>query len=271
MTTYDNNANRPTVSVYTPISFTNPDSPFAQSRLSINYFNRMMQISIAPRVPATPNESYPTYSKNGQVSIYITAMQAKMLHDGFEAIMSGKSDHHNVCIETKNGLFMLNDGIDKGTEPYAAIFYIGKGSGTTSVIHYQFKRSYELPCDYDGSRYDIIKFPDMEVQTLLMTLEAYYQASSYAIAASVAESSMYRNNNVYEALKAIAGKVGVVLPTGKGSSGGGGYSILGSNQNASSEGFDATTALTGGISGVATKKPTFDDMINSSTNSWNDD
>lgn len=272
MMPYDNNSNRPTVSVYTPISFTNPDSPLSQSRLSINYFNRMMQITIAPRIPPAPNEAYPSYNKDGAVTIFITYTQAKLLHDGFADILSGKSSHHNVCTETKNGLFILSDGVDKGTDPYAAIFYVGKGSGAKSVIYYYFKRNYELPCDYSENKYDTIKFPDFEVSTLLMVLESYYNAASYAIAATVAESNMYRQKFTSDALKSIAGKVGAALPNAGGSNGGG-YSFLNNSQSSSSPvGFDPTTALTGGTGGVAKADsvPTFDDMINSSMSTFDD-
>lgn len=274
MNTYDNNENRPSVTTYTPLSFANPDSTLYASRLSISYFNRMMAISISPRNPVSPNESFPTYNKEGAIQIFITYTQAKLLHDGFIDIIHGKSKHHNVCVETKNGLLMLNDGVDKGTDPYIAIHYVNKNSNTQSVTYYQFKRNYELPCDYVENKYDVIKFPDHEIDTFLMVLESYYNAASYAIAASVAESGMYRQRFINEALKSIAGRVGASLNFGGKSTSPGGFSFLGNaNQtsfdNNSGGGFDPNTALSGGTDGVA-KSPTFDDVIGASISNLDD-
>ena len=276
MNTYDNNNDRPTVTTYTPISFANPDSALMASRLSISYFNRMMAINISPRNPATPNETYPTYNREGSIQVFLSYSQAKFLHDGFKDIIHGNSKHHSVCIETKNGMFMLNDGIDKGTDPYAAIYYMNKGSSNQSIIYYQFKRNYELPCDYSENKYDVIKFPDHEIDTLLMVFESYYNAASYAIAATVAESGMYRQKFVSDSLKSIAGKVGAQVYTGKSNSSNSGYSFLNNatqnsyDSNSTSSGFDPTTALTGGTDGVASKAPTFDDVISSSMSSFDD-
>ena len=272
---YNNNGQdaRLSVTTFSPISFANPEGELGQSRMSINYFNRLMQVKISPRV-VQAGEQFPSYSKEGVAIIFITPTNAKMLHDGFINIITGKSKFHSVHIETKGGLFTLSDGIDKGSPvPYASVTFVLHEGAKPTTLFYQFKTNYELACDYNDGAYETQQFPRYEIDTFLMVLEQYYIASSYAIAATINESNLYRHNYIKELIRSIAMKVGVNL-TGVGgqysnNSNGNTQTFLNKSQQNTTPptiGFDPSTAPTGGVSGMTEgyTASTFDDLVKAS-------
>ena len=57
-------------------------------------------------------------------------------------------------------------------------------------------------------------FDDIEINTFMMTLDEYYKASSYAIAATVREANMYARDYEINLIKSIAEKCGVQMGSG---------------------------------------------------------
>ena len=214
--TYNNNQDRPNSNVYTPIIFSNPDSNLQQTRFSITYFNKVMQISIAPK-DATPSAAngYPTFNNTAAIKVYISYYQAKMLSEELKLMFhSDKTDMNNVCLETKNGLLKISNGKEYNSpSPVIAILYMATGGTVISEALYQCKQTYEIPYNYKDGSYSTHKYPSLEIDTFIMTLEEYYKAASYAIASSVSESSMYHNKAVYDIIRSIAGKVGANTST----------------------------------------------------------
>lgn len=218
--TYNNNdQDKPTSVVYSPISFTNPESTLQQTRFAITYFNRMMQISIAQRNVNDTTTAYPTFDNNNAVKVYLSFHKAKMLCDELKRMFhTEKSDIHNVCIETKNGLFKVSDGSEYNSpSPVISILYMVNGNTAATEVLYQCKNNYEIAYNYKDGSYSTHKYPSLEIDTFIMILEEYYKASSYAIAASVNESSMYHEKFVTDTIRSIAGKVGAVTGGGSGS------------------------------------------------------
>ena len=277
MGTFNNNQydNRPTVTVYTPISFSNPDSTVQASRFSISYFNRMMCLSIALPLQEKTAEGYTKYNNDNQIKIYLSYRQAKLLHDAIlDMFETGKN---NVCIETKNGLLKVSNGIEFGSDtPCISVSYASDNDAIVEVV-YQTKANDTVAYDYSDGQFSTMSFPKFEIETFIMVLEQYYLASSYAIAASVHESSMYREKGSYELLKAIAGKVGAPVPqngnnnrsnfnshTFLGGNGNGG-SNNNSGGNASSVHSYNNQASGGGMNGIPKgyDQTSFDDIVNS--------
>ena len=214
--TFNNNSTqeRPNVTTYSPISLANPESRIQASRLTISYFNKMLQLKIAPRMPATPNEQYPTYAKDGAVSVFLSYSQAMMLHDGLQELFfsPNKNKHNNICLETKNGLLMISNGIEMGSEtPIVKIMYTTQNNTAPQEIIYQTKNNYELPCDYSEGKYSTIKYPNLEIRILMSVFEQYYKSASYAVAQSIRDCAAFENNRRGELIKSIAQKVGVDL------------------------------------------------------------
>ena len=264
--TYSNNQqdNKPTVNVYTPISFTNPESKVQKSRFSISYFNKMMQLSIALRNNEGSNEEFARYNNDNAVKVYISYITAKLLHDGIvDMLTNGKKN--NVCVETKNGLLKVSNGIEYGSEtPCISIAYaMSDGSNRIAEAIYQTNPDHTIAYNYSDGAYSTMSFPNFEIDTFVMALEQYYLASSYAIAATVNESGMYRQRALYDTIRAIAGKVGV--PTG-GNQSANGYSnhtFLNNSQNANSStaGNNSVNSLNNVPKGY--EQSSFDDIVNS--------
>ena len=206
--TYNNNDKTPTVSTYSSIVFSNPESKIMASRFSIGYFNKLMKISIALRNNAGSNDAYATYATDNQVSVYVSGTKAIML-----AQMIDKMNHDatikNVCIELKNGLLKVSNGSEYGTRNTCISISFADESGNVNEVVYETKGDYHTAAyNYNDGEYSTEVFNHIEIDTIKMTLEEYYRASSYAIAATVAESNMYRREATNNIIKAIAEKVG---------------------------------------------------------------
>ena len=82
-------------------------------------------------------------------------------------------------------------------------------------IVYQTKEGFHKGAvNYSEGSYQNMVFDDIELDAFAMTLDEYYKASSYAIAASVWEANMYRHEYEINLIKSIADKCGVQIGGG---------------------------------------------------------
>ena len=262
LSTYSsNNDNRPSVNTFSPISFANPESTINPSRLSIAYFNRLMQISIANRMTST-NENYPTYDNDHAVKVYISAYKAKNL---YEMILKMREDStiNNVCVETKNGLLKVSNGVEFGSTSYCVSVMTSDDKGNVRETIYQFKGSDTGYYNYNDGSFSTMDLQDMEYNTFMMTLDQYWLASSYGLAAAIRESNMYQQKGLRDLVGAIAKKVGAYSPNSSGNnktflSGDGG----GGNNNYQAPPMNNSSAMSVDTGNEYTMS-TFDDIANS--------
>lgn len=241
-----------TNSTYSSISFSNPGSKIMQSKFSISYFNRLMKISIALRNNAGSNDEYATYDTDNQISVYVSHMKAEMLRRMIEKFKADKSIH-NVCIELKNGLLKVSDGAEFGTKNICISISYADATGKVDEVVYECKSDFHTAAyNYKDNSFSTEVFNDIELDTFTMTLEQYYLASSYAIAATVMEASMYKRNSIYELIKSIGDKVGASTSQ---KSQFNNKTFLASNNNSSTG---------GGMNGIPTgyESSTFEDIAN---------
>ena len=204
---YNNNDKKPTVNVYSSVTFTNPESKIMQTRFSIEYFNKVMKINIALRNNAGSNDAYATYDTDNQISVYLSNIKAEVLRQMIVAMKNDPSIH-NVCVECKNSLLKISDGSEYNTgNPCISILFADESGRDTEVI-YETKSNYTGAYNYGDHKYSTKEFKSIELDTFAMCLGEYYKASSYAIAASVMEADLYRRNSLYELVKSISDKVG---------------------------------------------------------------
>lgn len=196
-------------STYSAISFSNPGSKIMQTRFSINYFNRLMKISIALRNNAGSNDDFASYDTDNQISVYVSFIKAEMLRRMIEKFKTDDSIH-NVCIELKNGLLKISDGTEFGVNNTCiSISYADETQKVNEVVYECKDTFHQAAYNYSGDTFSTEVFRDIELDTLCMALEEYYKASSYAIAATVMEASMYKRSSIYDLIKSIGEKVGV--------------------------------------------------------------
>lgn len=274
LNSYNNNNKGPSVNVYTPMSFINPEK--TPGRFTISYFNRVMQFAITNVVVGNGPDGFPRFDNNNQAKVFISFRQAKILHDGILAMLAKDSTVNNVCIETKNGLLKVTNGVEYGYENYTiSITYQDQNKNFQESVYY-FKGDKTLAYNYDkdSNSYDVMDFPKFELNTFLMILDEYYKASSYAVAASVREAGMYRDDGFYRTIHAIADKVGVP----KESSNNQQYSSHTFLQNSAQYNGNAAGSTSGnyngdGMQGVPKgyEQSSFDDIVNSMNPAESDD
>lgn len=271
--TYNSNENQVSCSVYSPISFANSESKLGATKFSINYYNKILKVSIASKMTNNQQGSYESYDNKNAVTVYVSFAKAKLLLDMIRHMKANSDDVHNVCIDLKGGLLLISDGAEYGsTQPVFVIKTVDEANNVSEVV-------YETKVDYYKGIYNYSKsdntftekiFNSFELDALEMTLEQYYLASSYAVAASVMEAGMYKHNYISTSLQAIAAKVGAQLGN-KGSAGSGGNStFLGATGGGSSSGsYESNTSGSssfnsgnGGIGNGSFETTTMDDLYN---------
>jgi hypothetical protein len=110
----------------------------------------------------------------------------------------------------------------------------------------------------DNNEYTDQYFDKLEIDIFENVLLQYYNAATYAIAATVMEASMYKHNAIRNTINAIAEKVGVEFNS---NSNGGGYNsksqfLNGNGNQSSSSGSDG---MNGGVP-KEYEAATFDDI-----------
>lgn len=211
---YNNNDKGPTCTTYSGISFSNPESSIGQTKISISYFNKVMKIAIAARNNGNSNNDFATYDNDNAVSVYVSNIKAKILYELIQRLKNDP-DTHNVCVELKNGLIKISDGSEYGSStPCISISYASE-DGNVHEIVYQTKAGFHTgAANYNNGKYENVVFDDIELDTFAMTLDEYYKASSYAVAASIWEANMYRHEYEINLIKSIAEKCGVQMSSG---------------------------------------------------------
>lgn len=206
---YNNNDKSPVCTTFSGISFSNPESSIGQTKISVSYFNKVMKISIAARNNAGSNNEFATYDNDNAVSVYVSNIKARILYLLIQKLKN-EPDTHNVCVELKNGLIKVSDGSEYGVSNYCISISYASEDGSVHEIVYQTKAGFHTGAvNYNNGTYNTALFDDIELETFEMTLDEYYKASSYAVAASVWEANMYRHEYEINLIKSIAEKCGV--------------------------------------------------------------
>lgn len=207
----NNKNNGPMSLVYTPITFSNPESTVFPSKLNVNYYNRVLKLGIATKNQPKANDSYTTYDNDNQIYVYITHTKAKMLHDLIVDKLLVDDTVHNVCVELRGGLLTVSDGSEFGVNSPCIIISAADENGNVTQGIYETKSQYHKGAynyNKDDNTFDTQYFDNLELDTFITLLDEYFKASTYAVAATVMEASMYKNAGLYNITKAIADKVG---------------------------------------------------------------
>lgn len=246
--TYNNNDKQPVNVTYSPVSFSNPEVENA-SRLNISYFNKLLQISIQKRNGTKNN--YATYDTEHPYTVFLSITKAKMLYDLIDKMKTDDSIN-NVCVETNKGLITVTKN------PTTISISSVDESGSVDTATYEIKKHYHKGAyNYDmrdGSFADMY-FDDIELDVFSNVLLQYFNAGTYAFAASVMEANMYKHNSIRNTIYAIAEKVGASTNS---NGNGGGYSnksqFLNNNNNSGGNSNE--------MNGLPKEYSSFDDIAN---------
>ena len=259
---YNNNDRGPVNITYSAIGFSNPNGVAAQSKLNISYYNKLLKIGIAKKNPSN-NNGYDTYDNDNQAVTYISTTKARILSELITKLKKNENDDlFNVSIEVKNGVVRVADGIEFGCDAYFIVINSVDDTGEVNTALYYTKKVYHKGIEnysIETNEYNEEYF-DIELDAFQSVLDEYVKASTYAVAASIMEASMYKRNALSDVIYNIGRKAGVVSDNnGNGNrSSNSNSSFLSRNNNSGSH------SNNGGHNGLENKgfeTSTLDDMI----------
>ena len=251
----NNNDKQPTNITYSAIGFSNPNGKVAQSKLNISYFNKLLKVGIADKKQVESNNGYDTYDNENQAVAYISATKARILLYTINEMLE-KDDVFNASVEIKNGLITVSDGSEFGADNYCICISVADDAGNIDSKIYETKSGYNNGItNYRDGEYSKVDYPRLELESFMAVLEEYVRASTYAVAASVMEASMYKRNAATEVLYNIGRKVGV-LSDGNNTSNQSFFARTGANAGSSK------TSIPDGVTKKDYELSTFDDIAN---------
>lgn len=213
--TNQNQPARPTV--YSAISFANPMSPIDATRLSASYWNRMLKLTITPRVQGG-NENEINWDKNQHIAIHLTHIKAYMLEKEIERFLMDPEKYNSSGVISNETMITISNGSEFGAN---GIFLVIRKLNletmeTLSSYTYEFNRDFHYVVrNYDEAsrtfEKNTIDYSIVEVEELRMLLQEYVKAATNAVAYTVVDQLDYRLNRNDNNLKQIAGALGVTL------------------------------------------------------------
>lgn len=206
---------RPTV--YSAMSFANPVSPVDPTRLSASYWNRMLKLTITPRLQ-TGNESEINWDKNQHISIHLTHIKAYMFEKEIERFLMDPETYNSSGVISNETMITISNGSEFGAN---GIFIVIRKLNletmeTLSSYTYEMNRDYHFVVrNYNENGVTFTRnFDDyalVEVNELRVMLQEYVKAMTNAGAYAVVDQLDYRFNKVDNNMKQIAGALGVTL------------------------------------------------------------
>nr|DAN20304.1 MAG TPA: hypothetical protein [Caudoviricetes sp.] len=210
-----NNDFHPTVYGY---QFSNSEAKLDQTSLTFNWWNKMLKVSIAPKM--NNNGDYAQYDHKNAISVYMGVQSAKALYILMQDYLTFLSDpvnnkkDYNRAIQVKSGVVILSNGkfIGQNGTPCMVIAKINDKGKIESSYAYEFKIGTMYSIDNfnaESGEYETStdQFKLMEIELVANALKQYVDAVSNMIAASVVhEMQPFRNE-----IRKIADKLGVSL------------------------------------------------------------
>jgi len=213
---------RPTI--YSNLSFQNPEGKVEKSRLGISYWKGLLTLSFAQK-KENSNSDFTNWDMDNQHKIYLTPFKAMIFADGIEKVLAEAKDKDgkvikNAGVPVKNGVIYVGKaseiGIDSDDYVLVACDVDNNGIVTASsayeftsgyhygVYNYESKEAKFSTISYD-SKFELNRFKEM--------LRNYASASDGAIAAQVCDAYQTTHANyLNKKLDAISDKLGIERP-----------------------------------------------------------
>lgn len=210
----DNNNKNTDPTIFCPIQFKNQDG-VDPSCLSFSYWNKLLKISISPMVEPKPGDAYVSYDHKNNIYIHINYMKARILHDEITEFLKDTSKLNSVGITSGvSGLLTISNGKEFGINaPVLVIRKMDESGGILSSFAYQFNDAayYNSIRNFDETslKYDTIDCPNAELLAFQEILRTFYEASTYATAYSVVDTSDYGSAKVQGKLDQLLENAGI--------------------------------------------------------------
>lgn len=223
--------------LYSPYGTSNTDG-VDPSALSYSFFNGLLKISIAPMKPGAQPGDRQLWDHDNAVSVWLTHVKARMLHDEIIEILNNPDSMNNAGVTTGNeGLISFSNGKELGAaNPCLIIRKVDQNTGeVTSTYAYEFKtKHYWSVRNFDPAdpkAYDSKTFGNLEIEELITILEQYYTSISGAAPYANVYAQRFDQNRMNTKISLIMDKLGIEQSAeySKGNGGRGNQSFFNSN------------------------------------------
>lgn len=199
--------------VYSGYGFSNSESNVDKTKLSCSFWNKMLKLSIVP-LKGVNSAGIPEWDEDNAVSMYLTHVKARILHDEIDLFMNNRDSYNNLGVPSGSGLVSISSGKELGTSnPCLIIRKLNAETGAIdSSYAYEFKQDYHYSVrnfDESTSDFDKIYHNDTELEQLKTLLKSYYEAMTGAMAYSIIDNMKYDTSRLNTKINSIAEKLGI--------------------------------------------------------------
>ncbi len=202
---------------YTPIRYINTESNVDKTRLSYEYWNSTLKIKITNRKDTGNSEV--VFDELDSTVIFLTPDKAKIFANVVRNFLKDPIKYNNSGVNTTKGVVTLNNGAQHGTtNPCLIIRQIDPTDGTIQKTYaYEFKTDYHYAIvnldasDNEIKAYekDFESYRNLEIEQLLIMLDNFVNASTYAYAAAAGKANEFRETVLNNKIDSIMNKLGV--------------------------------------------------------------
>ena len=190
------NKERKDPTVYSPISFKNPEAKVDPSEISFKFWRNLLGITISPKLERKPGDTYDKYDRENNITIHITHAKARMFRNGILKMLKDDSIPDVSVSSGQNGLITFSNGREYGVDNYmiiirnldpqsgsveAAYSYEINGKGYNTILN--FKEA--------DSSFDTELYAALEIECILDLLEEFYKSTNYALAYTVVDAMKF--------------------------------------------------------------------------------
>lgn len=238
---YNNNkdANKPFDPVtYSAYRLNNGESTVDKTCLTMTMWKQMLKISIFPR---KENTEEMVFDMDAGITVYLSHSKAKIFANELRNFLRDPSLYNGAGVPSGQGIITISNGSEFGSSnPVVCIRKLDETGNVTSMIAYEFKTDFYYAIrGYSGTKEftkDSETYRNLEIEEMILMLDEYCKAMTYAVAHTVRDNMRYDIDRVKNSLYAISEKLGV--ETNRPSNRGSGYNSSTSFfNNAGSNGY----------------------------------
>lgn len=250
--TYNNNTRSNDVyspTVYSPYKMTNAEGEVDKTRISFNFWNNTLKISISPRKDTIgPNGEISFDYQNG-ISIYLNYTKARILAEEIKNFIKDPVTYDNSGVPSGQGLITVSRGTEfNSPSPIIVIRKIDENGNVMSSFAYQTKHDYHYAVRGYNENGEFNKetesYKNIELLQFVTILEEFYKAATGAIAYTVLDQFKWEHNHMREWRNSVSAKLGIDTGYNKGSNGGN-YSSSSYFNNSSGRSNDSSASSGG--------------------------
>lgn len=173
--------------VYSPMSFKNPDAECDPSELSFAYWKNLLKVTISP-MKQDADSKFPVFDhdSNNQAKFFLNHYRARMFKKEIEEFLEDPNAYNNRgVVNDNNGFISISNGKEFGVS--SPILVIRKVNAETGQIEssymYQFNnKSYKSIRNFNESDQTFADhtYEDIEIYALLAILDTFINSMTYA-------------------------------------------------------------------------------------------